>query len=254
VWERSRSRGPARLVLLAIADNAHDDGAQAWPSMMTLVRKTGLAERTVQGALNTLQELGELEVAHNAGPRHCNLYRVLMTTPAPDAPPQEMHPAGDAGVQEMHPTPAGDAPPPPQEMHPEPSIEPSRNRQGKTFGGSAAEQTKPPDAQVVTFRPDVERLCNLLADGVQANTGERPKITKRGWLDPARLLLDRDGYTAEQVEALIRWSQDSEFWRSHILSMSKLRDKRLTLIAQARRDAPRHRPGEPASWAAFEEL
>jgi hypothetical protein len=243
-------------VLLAIADNAHDDGAQAWPSMTTLVRKTCLAERTVQGALKTLTDLGELEVAYNAGPRHCNLYRVVMT-PAPDAPPHQMHPAGDAGVQEMHPTPAGDAPPPPQEMHPEPSVEPSRNRQEEHHVGTAdadADPPKPPDAHVVMFRPDVERLCKLLADGVEANTGERPRITKRGWLDPTRLLLDRDGYTAEQVEALITWSQASEFWRSNILSMSKLRDKRLTLIAQAKRDGPRRGRNDPASWAAFQEL
>jgi hypothetical protein len=76
--------------------------------------------------------LGELEVNHNAGARHCNLYRVLMT-PAPAAPPHQLHPAPDAGAQEMHPTPAGGAPPPPQEMHPEPSVQPSENRQGTTL-------------------------------------------------------------------------------------------------------------------------
>jgi len=77
--------------------------------------------------------------------------------------------------------------------------------------------------------PDAQKLCDLLADEIQANTGRRPTVGKR-WLDAARLLLDRDGLTSEQVEYLIRWSQADEFWRSNILSMPKLREKRDTLI------------------------
>jgi hypothetical protein len=107
-------------------------------------------------------------------------------------------------------------------------------------------------SRVVAIRPEIDRLCDLLADGVQVTTGERPKAGKR-WHDACRRLLDVDGYTAEQVEALICWSQADEFWRSNILSMPKLREKRLTLIAQARRDTTR-RHDEPASWAALREL
>lgn len=105
----------------------------------------------------------------------------------------------------------------------------------------------------MTIHPDVDRLCDLLADGVQATTGERPKVGKR-WHDACRLLLDNDGYTADQVEALIRWSQEHQFWRSNILSMPKLREKRLNLIAQARRDNGGQRRDEPASFAALREL
>jgi hypothetical protein len=252
VWERSRSRNAARLVLLAIADNAHDDGAQAWPSIATIVRKTALGERSVQRAITELVKLGELEVKQNGGPGLCNLYRICMTPANLTPPRQSGTPANLAPPQDWHPTPADMAPPPPPDWHPEPSVEPSENRQEERLVGDAAETPKPPDAEVVTFRPDVERLCELLADGVEANTGERPAIGKR-WHDACRLLLDRDGYTAEQVEALIRWSQDDEFWRSNILSMPKLREKRLTLIAHAKRD--RRRPmHEPASFAALREL
>ena len=38
-------------------------------------------------------------------------------------------------------------------------------------------------------------------------------------------MLDRDGRTVEQVRYLIDWSQRDEFWRTNILSMSKLREK-----------------------------
>lgn len=130
VWHSSRSKGTDRLVLLAIADCAADDGGNAFPSMATLVTKTGLSERTVQGATTRLVQLGELKVRHKAG--SSNRYRVIMDAPADPAPPQILHPAGDA------PTPAAVAPPPPQQLHPtpaaaapitvlEPSPEPSKN-------------------------------------------------------------------------------------------------------------------------------
>ena len=41
--------------------------------------------------------------------------------------------------------------------------------------------------------------------------------------------------TQEQVSAAIRWCQSDEFWRSNILSMSKLRDKYEQLRLQASR-------------------
>jgi len=46
-----------------------------------------------------------------------------------------------------------------------------------------------------TERPDVEQLCRLLADGIEANGSKRPNVTQ-GWRDAARLLLDKDGRTS----------------------------------------------------------
>ncbi len=115
----------------------------------------------------------------------------------------------------------------------------SSNSSTKTpsSGGSAADAEDCPDDEAPIFdaeivedeHPEAKRLCDLLADAIQANTGRRPNIGKR-WLDAARLLLDRDGLTVQQVEYLITWSQADEFWRANILSMPKLREKRDTLI------------------------
>lgn len=71
-------------------------------------------------------------------------------------------------------------------------------------------------------RPEVEFLCNLLADLIAANGSKRPTITK-AWRTSARLLLDRDGRTPTQVENCIRWCQADDFWCGVILSMPKLR-------------------------------
>lgn len=83
-------------------------------------------------------------------------------------------------------------------------------------------------------RPEVQRLCTHLADRIERNGSRRPAITRR-WRDAARLMLDADGRTEEQVMRAIDWSQDHDFWRSNILSMPKLREKYDQLRLQARR-------------------
>lgn len=60
VFERSEARLAHRLVLLALADYAHDDGSNAHPSVKTLARKARVDERTVQRALADLVATGEL--------------------------------------------------------------------------------------------------------------------------------------------------------------------------------------------------
>lgn len=89
---------------------------------------------------------------------------------------------------------------------------------------------------VVEVREDVERLCTHLADRIETNGATtRPHIGKR-WRDAARLLMDNDHVTEQQIHAAIDWCQDHEFWRGNILSMPKLRDKYNQLRLQAQRE------------------
>lgn len=102
------------------------------------------------------------------------------------------------------------------------SLEPypaeGKGREGKGIESEAA------DAESDPPREDVERLCTLLADLIEKNGSKRPPITQR-WRDSARLLLDRDGRTEEQVTNCIHWCQADEFWHKNVLSMPKLREK-----------------------------
>lgn len=91
VWNNSQSRKGQRLVLLAIADCARSDGANAFPSIAELARKTALSERAVQRAIRDLAELGELAVHRGTGPNGVNRYRVVMT-PVKTTPPSKRHP------------------------------------------------------------------------------------------------------------------------------------------------------------------
>lgn len=254
VFEHSRSKKNARLVLLAIADHAHDDGSGAHPSMPKLQHKTGLSERAVTGLVADLEKAGELEVKRNAGPKGCNLYRVLMipaesATPAEPAPPQNLHPPGNPDTESSQAasstsdTPAESAPPQettgtPAESAPVTIQEPS-NKKKRTSSSSAkppkAKPDPPPD------RPDVERICAHLADRIEANGSLRPEIGKR-WRDSARLMIDKDGRTEEHIHRAIDWCQNNEFWRGNILSMPKLREQYDQLRLQAMRANGRASP------------
>ncbi len=120
VWEHSRAKGSARLVLLALADHAGADGGDAYPSIRRLSQRCGIGERTVQEALQALVALGEIEVEANAGPRGVNRYRLTM-------PPQIPHPA-DSAPRNLSQGPPQNTAPAPADSAPEPSrttLEPS---------------------------------------------------------------------------------------------------------------------------------
>lgn len=85
------------------------------------------------------------------------------------------------------------------------------------------------------LRHDVEEICELLADLIRQN-GSKATVSAK-WRDAARLMIDRDERPLAEAERLIRWCQDSEFWRGNILSMPTFREKYDKLRLQAERDA-----------------
>ena len=74
VWESSKQKGSSLLLLLAIADHAHDDGTGAYPSIDALAKKTRMSVRNTQYALRRLEASGELSVSLKAGPKDVNVY------------------------------------------------------------------------------------------------------------------------------------------------------------------------------------
>jgi hypothetical protein len=70
-------------------------------------------------------------------------------------------------------------------------------------------------------------LANLLRQ-LRLENNPRAKITARqvhDWGVNADLMLRLDHRTAEEITAIIQWSQRDDFWKSNILSMGKLREK-----------------------------
>lgn len=77
VWEHSRSKGTARLVLLAIADKASGPDCSAYAGTTMLVQRTNAARSSVVVAVDRLIEAGELEIVKGkTGPRGETRYRL----------------------------------------------------------------------------------------------------------------------------------------------------------------------------------
>jgi hypothetical protein len=101
-------------------------------------------------------------------------------------------------------------------------------------------------------RKDVQDLCDHLRRRVVAN-GSRVNITTK-WREAARLLIDRDQRSLDEAHALIDWCQDSEFWRSNILSLPKFREQydKLRLQAKTRGLHVVTDPSGARTWSAAE--
>lgn len=73
VWQRSKAKGPARLVLLALADHADEEG-RAWPSAARLARYTLMDVRNVHRALARLVK-GRRDRRRRQGAARCDHLR-----------------------------------------------------------------------------------------------------------------------------------------------------------------------------------
>lgn len=234
---------PSRLIMLVLADVAEVGTAeipqQFTPSVNVLANETGLSKRTVQAHLSSLEETGWIARMRPATPEAMwRGDRVRYRLTVPNGQVQEM-PEGGAGdaqpsagdapgvVQELHQGGAGDAP-----------LE-SDLLQISSDPKSSSSSTKPTKVD----RPDVEKICRHLADRIVDNGSRRPVITA-SWRTEARLLLDKDGRTVDQVINAINWCQADPFWRSNILSMPTLRAKydQLRLAAERQRANGRASP------------
>ena len=78
VFDRYPAGGNERLLALALADHAKDDGTRIWPSVAELSRKTLQSERTVQRQVAAMVARGWLEVVHvsTGRPGDTNEYRI----------------------------------------------------------------------------------------------------------------------------------------------------------------------------------
>lgn len=125
VWRLSL-QAPRKMVLLALADSANDEGTDCWPSVAKLVEKCSMSERAVQGHLTALEADGFIKRHERLG--RSNKFVIFVerirselmakrdrakATPAKSAPPQILHPSPKPhGIN----TPAESAPP--QRLHP----------------------------------------------------------------------------------------------------------------------------------------
>jgi hypothetical protein len=77
VWEHSRSKGTARLVILVIADKASGPDCSAYAGTTFLMRRANAGRTAVVEAVDKLIALGEVEIIKGRrGPRGETCYRL----------------------------------------------------------------------------------------------------------------------------------------------------------------------------------
>jgi len=92
VWEHGPKKSTDRYVLLALADNADDNG-KCWPSISHLSKKCSLSERTVIRAIKNLIKEGYLEKTRQQ--YTSNKYRILVSDNMAQTKVTESHKRGD---------------------------------------------------------------------------------------------------------------------------------------------------------------
>lgn len=89
-------------------------------------------------------------------------------------------------------------------------------------------------------------LAKLLEQQIKTNLADydsnKPKKSIESklqkWANDARLMIEKDNRTFEQIKYLIIWCQKDNFWKANIMSMSKLRKQfdRLALIVKSEKE------------------
>jgi len=84
---------------------------------------------------------------------------------------------------------------------------------------------------VVKFSIEDMEMTNLLISLIQQNNQEwQMRGNKDDWAKHIEMLHRIDGRTYEQIETMIKWTQQDQFWSQNILSTAKLREKFNDLI------------------------
>lgn len=244
-WEVNRAvRGsdlppPSRLIMLTLSDIAEAGTAEVpvrrTPSLRVLATETGLDEATVKRHLAKLDAAGWLKrtvpsvEASRRGER--TRYQLLI-------------PIGQ-GAEDAHPDEAGRTECPPQGAEDAPAgrtvrpidKEDDRDDRDDHFSSPTATKatTKKPKRapKPEPDREDVTRVCQHMIDRLKANEFKAPRSISDEWRKEARLLIDADGRTEEQVHRAIDWATSHSFWKSNVKSIPKLRAQYDTLRAQA---------------------
>lgn len=230
----SEISGVAILVYASLASRSGFESIH--PGQAIIASEARCSERRVRDALKELEALGVVERIERrfAGGQRASDGYVLYSGRRPSALAEQ--PAGDSGSGSQ------------------PADNDTTNRQIPTIAPLIEITTKEIDKGSEMIRADVERLLDLLDSEISKN-GVR-KLPKRNQTNAnaIRLLLDRDGYSEDEVAEVIRWAQADQFWHTNILSASKLREKFEMLGAQMKSGRGRSGSSSPASRALAVDL
>jgi hypothetical protein len=211
-----KRRGPTALsIYVALVECANDARSESFATPREEIARRGMVEiKAFERYAPELERLGLVRIESGKQAGQPNTW--TLTDPPEEGACAEHVPGGIAG----HVPPTDGAHVGGTDPGHAPLVE-GEKKEKKT-----KKETEPTAS--LQSRQDLLDLSNQLADAIRAND---PKASlspeSRTWLDPLRLLVDRDGRSAEEVAAVIEWCQTDDFERRNVLSPGKLR-KRFT--------------------------
>jgi hypothetical protein len=242
IWILSSGLTAAEITVYVALRSFADRQGDAYPSVRKVADLAGVAKSTAEKAVARMRELGLLTSSR----RHredgsisgCDYHLVdVMPDALRGGVPRPARAGGTPASEGTHPGQPG------SKEHTSEHTSSSKPRPGPAAATPpAAQGTADADPEpATTGRADVETLCTLMADLVEANGSKRPTVTAR-WRNEARLMLDRDRRDPVKIAELMRWTAQDSFWRVNVLSVPKFRDKydqlRLKAMAEWERTHP----------------
>ena len=100
---------------------------------------------------------------------------------------------------------------------------------------SAENREQRTEKELLATRADVRSVFDAFNDSLEARGVKKKKPTDTA-VRAARLMLDTDRHTVDQILRCIEWVTASDFWSTTVLSLPTLRKKYDTLRLQAQRD------------------
>jgi len=204
-WLIQDSEAGVYEIAVYAALSSHSGHGGIWPSQSTIAKHARCSERQVRNSLIKLRELGVVTWTKRPSARGVqNVYLLHSEGRIVESIPEE-----------------------PPAHHAAPTSTPFRTPPAHHAVEEEPIEEEPFKKIVVGKPPTIGSansgsLCILLADLIEKNGSKRPTITEK-WRDACRLLIDSDNRTPDDVDKIIRWSQQDEFWRGNIESMPTLR-------------------------------
>lgn len=190
--------GNEKVMLLGLANHAHPDGSEAYPSLDTLAIYGHCGRSTARRNVRKLVEDGWVQ-EDGEGPKGTLKYQLCLWRTAADSEGVKMTPGGVTGDT------GGVSP-----MTPEPSIEPTTPT-AKAVG--PPEEIDEPSAATLNF-------CRFLADQATKAAGVERKVEKK-WYEPAADLLGR--VPKDELAAVVKWAHTRPYWVTRVRTMPELR-------------------------------
>lgn len=186
VWENGPADSTQRFVLLALADNASDDGGNAYPSIAEIAKKCAVSERTVIRAIDSLTKAGYLIKRRRRDTS--NMYQIVLSRLVSDklsyTEVTECHPVSDnvspSNVTQDHMTPDTV------------SHDPSFNHPTNHYDDSPATIAAPISDLLGHFH----KTTTFLGDP------RKPRF-KSLWVDPLERILELTNGNVDEAKALI---------------------------------------------------